>query len=72
VAYRIRELSPTAHAVIIPLTVILASPTALTPSQIDAPVVISSSVGKIPSWEFNEFCSFLANFYFGIVIILLL
>jgi len=31
VAYRIRELRPTAHAVIIPLTVILASPTALTP-----------------------------------------
>jgi len=39
VAYRIRELRPTAHAVIIPLTVILALPTAHTP-QIDALVVI--------------------------------
>jgi len=36
--------------------VILASANALTPSLTDAPVVIRSSIRKIPSWEFNEFC----------------
>jgi len=44
VAYGIREMRPTAHAVIPAVMLILASDRALTPSSIDAPVVIRSSI----------------------------
>ena len=46
-AYGIRELRPTAHAVIAAVTVILASKRARIPSVIDAPVVTRSSMRKI-------------------------
>jgi len=44
VAYGIREIRPTAHAVTPAAMLILASDRALTPSSIDAPVVIRSSI----------------------------
>lgn len=46
-AYGIRELRPTAHAVIAAVTVIFASERARIPSIIEAPVVIRSSMRKI-------------------------
>jgi len=53
--YRIRELRPTAHAVVTALTAISAAFKALMPSWIEEPVVIRSSIKITSPCGMSEF-----------------
>ena len=64
-AYGIREIRPTAHAVIPAAMVILAPDRALTPSSIDAPAVIRSSIKKQFPEEFHRNYLQSCLWYFG-------